>query len=367
MHDQQYRSLRTSPPNEEKEARKLIDVVVDVCSNILKIEKNMLIAIQNCLAMQPENRTKSATLSLQELEATMRSWISDSQQKLAAHPARVTKAADDLQNVLAKKERATTEKDRAKKDVDEIGKKLKKLQKRLNLADSEAESRRGRCSLRLSAAESALAEFRERFGILVGELRKERKVKNTKKDPFGGPAGASRAAEKPKRKSSPRSISSFDLRLEASVSHPPAQASAKAAKAASAKPFPKAVGTAMASFKAPPKHLSKKPATVSAAAKASAKGVKKDKLPGKQPIKRETLLPADGDSDLDMGGSPISSSSAAKRRRIDPGAAGAGPEVQGLPPVAVAPPPPGFRRCGKCGALKPWAGGSFTKHTKICM
>ena len=72
-----------------------------------------------------------------------------------------------------------------------------------------------------------------------------------------------------------------------------AKASSKAAKASS-----KAAKGAKASSKA------------SAAAKASAKGVKKDKLPGKQPMKKETLLPAEGESDLDMtpGGSSMSSS-----------------------------------------------------------
>lgn len=109
MQGQEYRTLLTSPPHKEKDAKKLIKVVVEVCSSILNVEDAMLHAVQGCLAVQPENRANFANLSLQELEKTMRFWISDVQMKLANHPTRIAEAEHNLNNAHAERDRAENE------------------------------------------------------------------------------------------------------------------------------------------------------------------------------------------------------------------------------------------------------------------
>lgn len=115
MQGKEYGQLVANGPG--KDAKKALDKVTAVCKDVLAVEHSMLQAVSSALSLKPETRAGFANLALQELDKTIKFYLSDTQQKIANHPQKLAQAEHNLQNATERVSTNETELKATKQDV----------------------------------------------------------------------------------------------------------------------------------------------------------------------------------------------------------------------------------------------------------
>lgn len=115
----------------KKDAQKFLKIVIDVCKNILNFEAAMLAPLPNVLVQKPSERGAFGNLLLQEVDKAVRFFVADAQQKIEAHPSRVTVQEQKLNHVESERKRCADELEVTKLSVVAVNEKIETTKKQL--------------------------------------------------------------------------------------------------------------------------------------------------------------------------------------------------------------------------------------------